>query len=127
MCAGSQITGWILTEHRHIESILCQLFQLVLDPTQRPCRIAREYFRIVQTIENPHDQNLAGLQIALNCLKTRPDFSQSVQRPQSLGSRLGGGRPYDMEKAGRVWSASADVRRLKAAKRVQDKNRFATL
>jgi len=126
MRAGSQVSAWTFTEHRHIKPILRQLLQLVLDATQCPSRVASEYFRIVETIKDSHDQDLPGLKIALNSLKTRPDFSQCFQSPESLGRRLGRGRPYHMEQTGGVRGASADVRRLKAAEGIQNEKRLAT-
>jgi len=95
-------------------------------PPNVRARIAGENFRIVETIENSHDQDLSRLQIALSDLKTRPDFPQSFQRSKSLWSRLGCGRPDDMEQTGRMRSAATDVRRLKAAEGIQNEKGLST-
>ena len=86
MGAGSQVSGWTFTKYRHVKSILCELFQFGFDSTQRPRRIAGEYFRIIETIENSYDQDLTRLQIALNGMKTGPDFFQCFQRPRASGT-----------------------------------------
>ena len=126
MRAGSEVSCRTLTKNRYVKPILCQLFQFVLDSTQRPRRIACEYFRIVETIEYSNDQNLTHLQVTLNDLKSRPDFSQCFQRPKSLGNRLGCGRSNNVEQPCGVRSASTDVRWLKAAEGIQNKKWFAT-
>ena len=125
MCAGSKISGWGLAEDRHVKTVLCQLFQFVFDSAQCPRGVAREYLRIIKSIEDTYDQNLTSLQIALNGQKARPDFAQSFQRSEGVPNRLGYGRPDNMEQTGGVWSTSADMRWLKTAKGIQNKKRFA--
>lgn len=100
MSAGSQVSGWTFTKYSYVKSIPCQLFQFGFNSTQSPRRVAGEYFRIIETIENSYDQDLTRLQIALNGMKAGPDFCQCFQRPRSLRNRMGCCRPYNVEQTG---------------------------
>ena len=126
MRARSQVSGLAFTKHGDIESVFCEMFQFQLDSTQSPCGVAREYFRIIEPIENSHDQYLTSLQIALNGMETGPDFARSFQRAKRVQNRLRCGCLDDMEQTGGMGCASADARRLKAAAGIQNDKGFAT-
>src|SRR5712671_7169936 len=74
MRARSQASGLLFAKYRDVESVDREMLQPGFDSTQSTCRIAGEDCRIVQTIQKSDDEDLAGLQIALNAAEAGPDF-----------------------------------------------------
>ena len=59
MRASAQVAGLAFTQDSHIESVLRKVFQFRFDSTESAGGIAREDFRIVKTVQDSHDQDLA--------------------------------------------------------------------